>query len=367
MKTFSHYRIGFSRDLRNEMGGITWGDISTNLLEDARAPWSFMEGPSDALTSEQLESYDAMLIAAPQVPGDAVLMASKTPSIIARFGVGVDAVDLDACTERGIIVTNTPDGARRPVAQAALALTLATVHHLSAKDLMVRLGNWDEKLSWNGRSLNGAVVGLIGLGNVGSEFARLVKIFDVTLQAYDPYQKPEAFTKVGAAPCGLEELLRTSDVIVVFTPLTSETHHLLNASNMGMIKHGAYLVNISRGEVIEHSALVAALAERRLAGAGLDVFEVEPLPKSDPLINMPNVVLAPHALSWTDEMARGNGASAIRAILDVRDGYQPKFVVNRAVLNHPRVAHLRRRDEEVTTATTPVVAESAAVTHAIQA
>lgn len=367
MKTNSNYRIGFSGDLRDDLGGITWGDISTDLLEDARAPWSFMEGPSDALTIKQLESFDAMLIAAPHVSGDAVLKASNTPSIIARFGVGVDVIDLDACTERGIIVTNTPDGARRPVAQAALALTLATVHHLSAKDLMVRLGNWEEKLLWNGRSLNGAVVGLIGLGNVGTEFARLVRVFDVTLQAYDPYQKPEVFAEAGAARSGLEELLRTSDVIVVFTPLTSETHHLLNGSNIGMIKPGAYLVNISRGEVIEHGALVRALKERRLAGAGLDVFEVEPLPTTDPLINMPNVVLAPHALSWTDEMARGNGGSAIRSILDVRDGYQPKFIVNRAVLNHPRTAHLRPREEKGVTATAPLTAETSTVSHALQA
>lgn len=336
------FRVGFTGDLRAADGTIAWGDISEHLLVDAGVEWDFLP-VADRVTVEQLESYDALLVGSPRVEGTDLMAARQAPQIIARFGVGVDGVDLAACTERGVIVTNTPDGARKPVAQAALALTLATVHHLSAKDIMVRLGNWDDKLDWNGRSLNGATIGIIGLGNIGVEFARLVRIFDVSLVAFDPYQRDETFAELDVARSDLDGLLAVADVLVIFAPLTPETHHLIDSGNIGRMKTGAYLINIARGEIVQHEALVSALRDRRLAGAGLDVFEIEPLPSGDPLIAMPNVVLAPHALSWTDEMARGNGASAIGAILNVRDGELPPFIVNRGV--HPRFATAHTEDD----------------------
>lgn len=330
------YRIGLSADLRADDGSISWGDISLGLLDEAGLGWRFT-GSGDELTCQDLRSFDAILSAAPELRAAAIDAAADVPLIIARFGVGVDAIDLDACTRRGILVTNTPDGARRPVAQAALTLMLSTVHHLAAKDRMARSGEWGSRLLWNGRSLNGATVGIVGLGNIGGEFARLLSPFDVRLLAFDPYQDDAAFERARAVRRRLDAVLAQSDVVVIFAPLTAQTHHLINLQNIFEMKPGAYLVNIARGPIVEHAALVAALSSGHLAGAGLDVFEVEPLPVDDPLVGMHNVVLAPHALSWTDEMARDNGASAIRAILDVRDGRVPPFVVNRGALDHPRL------------------------------
>ena len=187
---------------------------------------------------------------------------------------------------------------------------------------------------------------MIGAGNIGKEFFRLAQPLEMKLQAHDPYVKPEDVAHLGVQLVDLETLLQTSDFVVVNCPLTPETRHLVNAERLGMMKPTAYLVSTARGPIVDQVALTDALKAGRIAGAALDVFEEEPVDPNDPILTLENVIVAPHALCWTDEMARNNGGSIVEALLDVASGRNPRYPVDRGVLENPLfVEKLRRRRE----------------------
>ena len=187
-----------------------------------------------------------------------------------------------------------------------------------------------------GMGLSGRTLGIIGLGNIGREIIALSRPLGLHYLAFDPYATPDDVDLVD-----LDTLLRASDFVTVNCALTPDTHHLLNRERLALMKPTAYLINTARGGIVDQTALTAALVARRIAGAALDVFEPEPIAASDPLLGLDNVILAPHAICWTDECFRGNGESACRAILDVANGRMPPYIVNGSAVNHPRLGHLR--------------------------
>jgi phosphoglycerate dehydrogenase-like enzyme len=201
------------------------------------------------------------------------------------------------------------------------------------KDRLIRAGRWADKPDYMGIGLTGRTLGIIGLGNIGREIVQLSRPLGLRYLAFDPYLT----TSDDAELVDLDTLLRASDFVTVNCALTPETHHLLNRERLLLMKPTAYLINTARGGVVDQAALADVLAARRIAGAALDVFEPEPIATSDPLLGLDNVILAPHAICWTDECFRGNGESACRAILDVASGRVPPYVVNRAALDHPRL------------------------------
>ncbi len=331
------FSVGVTADFRpTGAGGATsWGDIGLAELEDAGIGWRFLEDTGDRLGAADVAGLDAVLVGAPAVDAGTVEGTDRL-RLVARFGVGYDQVDVGACTAAGVAVTITPDGARRPVAGAALAMVLALQHNLVVKDRLVRQGRWQDKTAWHGRGLSGACVGMVGLGNIGTETVALMRPFGVEVLAHDPRRSAEHAAAAGARLVPLEELLRSADVVVLTAALTPETHHMIDAAALALMKPTALLVNMARGPLVDTDALVAALASGTIAGAGLDVFEVEPLPADHPLTAMDTVVLAPHALSWTDEMALGNGRSAMAAVLAAAGWRAPAHLVDPAVLRHPR-------------------------------
>lgn len=260
----------------------------------------------------------------------------RPPLLLARFGVGYDSVDIEACTAAGVAVTITPDGARRPVAAAAVALLLAVRHNLVAKDRLVREGRWADKVHLHGTGLSGSTVGMVGLGNVGSEVVRLLEPFDVRVLVADPQRTPAEAADLGVALADVDEVVSSCDALVLTAALTPATHHVLDARRLASMRPGSVVVNIARGPLVDTDALVDALEHGPLRAAGLDVFEEEPLPVDHPLVGRPDVVLAPHALAWTSEMALGNGRSALSAVLDALAGRRPEFLVDPAVVEHPR-------------------------------
>jgi D-3-phosphoglycerate dehydrogenase len=253
--------------------------------------------------------------------------------LVARLGVGYDRVDVDACTEHGVLLTITPDGVRAPMASGAMAFVLALAHRVLEKDRSVRQGVW-ERFAHVGPGLEGRTLGLVGLGNLGQAIARLAAPFGLRVLAADPHVDASDAAEL----VGLETLLREADYVVVVCPLTDETRHLVNAERLALMKRSAFLINIARGPIVDQAALADALRERRLAGAALDVFEEEPLAPHDPLLTLDNVLLAPHAIGLTEEIFRGCGESASRAVLDVAGGRIPRYLVNPEALGHPRVA-----------------------------
>jgi phosphoglycerate dehydrogenase-like enzyme len=241
-------------------------------------------------------------------------------------------VDVAALTRNRVLLTITPDGVRRPVAASALAFLLALSHKLPQKDRLTRAGLWSEKLDYMGTGLTGRRLGIIGCGNTGRELFHLAAPLEMKHATYDPYLSPDVAREAGIEWVSLEQLLAESDFVVVCCALTPDTHHLLDASRLALMKPTAYLINVARGPIVDQVALTARLQEGKLAGAALDVFEKEPPEPNDPLLQLDNVILAPHAICWTDELFLGNGRAACQSILDVAAGRQPKSVVNRDVL-----------------------------------
>ncbi|MEV6001495.1 NAD(P)-dependent oxidoreductase [Streptomyces griseomycini] len=327
------FRVGVSRDFLDADGRNVWGDIRLSGLEQAGVDWHYLPRLTDELRAEDVDGLDAVLFAAPAVTARTFKGAVRPPLLFARFGVGYDTVDLDACTRNGTLVTLTPDGARRPVATAALALLLAVLHNLVAKDRLVRQGRWAEKEQWMGQGLTGRCIGLLGLGNTARELVGLLRPFGVEIIAYDPYCPPGTAARLGVRLADADTVMAEADAVMVMAALTEETHHLVDARRLALMKPSAVLVNVARGPIVDEAALIAALRAGRPRAAGLDVFETEPPDPGNPLLAMENVTLSPHALAWTDEMAAGNGGSAVQAILDVACGRAPRFVVNRDALD----------------------------------
>ncbi len=329
------FRVGLTRDFLKPDGTLGFGDIGLSVLDQAEnVRWEFMPASSAELQPEEICGYDAILLLAPRLTAQS-LAGSERLAIVARFGVGYDNVDLDACTRHNILLTITPDGVRRPVAASALAFLLALSHKMFLKDRLTREGRWAEKLDHMGTGLSGRTLGLIGLGNIGREISAVARPLDMRHIAHDPYASAEQADAAGVELVALDELLRQSDFVIVCCALTPQTRHLLNAERLALMKPTAYLINVARGPIIDQAALTVVLRERRIAGAALDVFEQEPIDPCDPLLALDNVIVAPHAICWTDELFHQNGRAACRSILDVAAGRIPQHVVNPAVLEQP--------------------------------
>ena len=331
------FRVGVTHDFLKPDGTLGFGDIGLALLDEApHVAWEFLAENTPVLRREQIEGYDALLVLAPRITAE-TLRDNQRLQLIARFGVGYDSVDVEACTANGVLVTITPDGVRRPVAVAIITFMLALSHNLLLKDRITREGRWGEKLDYMGVGLTGKTLGIIGLGNIGKEVLQLVQPFEMRHLAYDPYVKRAA----GVQMVTLDTLLRLSDFGVVCCALTPETHHLLDGERLALMKPTAYVINTARGPIIDEAALTIALQERRIRGAALDVFEQEPLAPDHPLLTLDNVIVAPHAICWTDECFLGVGRSACQSIVDVASGRRPRHIVNPEALNHPRFGALR--------------------------
>jgi len=253
-------------------------------------------------------------------------------TVIARWGVGYEMIDVDACTANDVALCITPEGVRRPMAEAEMAMVLALSKRLTAKDRALRGGVWRGDGVGLGVCIHKRVVGTIGLGNIVSEFVRLVRPFGPRrILACDPYvAAPQA---LGVELVNLETLMRDSDFVIVNCLLNNETHHLLGARELALMKRTAYLVNCARGGIVDPGALYEALAAGRIAGAALDVFEPEPPDPANPLLQLANVIVAPHAIAWTEEIVRDNAIADCEACLAVFRGEAPKHIVNRAVLD----------------------------------
>jgi D-3-phosphoglycerate dehydrogenase len=335
--TANQFRVGITRDTLRADGTSIFDTRALEILDAAKLQWDFIADNVKELTAAHGSEYDALCVLNPKVPAAVVGGAGRRVKIVARMGVGYDSVDVKACTENGVVLTNTPDGVRRPVATSILALILALSHKLFTKDAITRTGRWTETTNHMGVGLTGRTVGSIGVGNIGAELFRLLAPLDMQHVAYDPYAKPEECAKLRVRLTDKEEVFRQADFVCVNTPLTPETRGFIGAREFAMMKPTAYFINTARGPIVDEKALYAALSERRLAGAALDVFEAEPIAPDNPLLKLDNVIVTPHSICWTDEFFRNNAESAFRSVAAVASGKTPAFVVNRDVLQHENV------------------------------
>ena len=244
--------------------------------------------------------------------------------ILAQTGNHAYHIDLAAAQERGIVVAKASGGFSTGAAELAIGLTLALMRHIPAADAAVKSGAWPTPL---GRELNGKTMGIVGLGQVGRHVARLANAFGMRVLCSSRRPDDGSAASAGAEPRDLDDLLRASDIVSVHASLSPATRGLLDARRLGLMKVTAFLINTARGPIVDEAALVAALANRRIAGAGLDVFDTEPLPSGHPLTTLPNVILTPH-LGWpTDKKYEDFAEAAADVLLAYLDGRDvPRFV-----------------------------------------
>lgn len=279
------------------------------------------------LTSQQLAELlpgvDGF-IAGLDVIDRAALEKADRLKVIARYGVGVDNVDLAAAREMGITVTNTPGANSVSVAELALTLILSLARQIPEAVSAVHEGKWPRL---GGLTLENKTIGLLGLGAIGKQLARRLQGFDCRIMAYDPYADPNFAREFGVELAGMDKVVATADFLSLHLPLLPETRLLVNAEFLSKMKKGAYLINTSRGEVVDEPALLAALESGHLKGAGLDAFAVEPPDPANPLLRLPQVIATPHLGAQTDGATSNMGWLAMKDCLAVLRGDEPKFRV----------------------------------------
>lgn len=332
----SSFRVALSGDFKKADGSPAFPDFDLSPLKDNTAVDFDYIPVNGVVKAEALDGFDALILLVPRIESLSFPKDGRL-AVIARFGVGYDNVDLKACTDHGCALAITPDGVRRPVAVSVITFMLALTGKLMVKDKLTRQGpeGWARRNDHMGVGLVGRTLGSLGIGNIGAEVFRMAKPFDMKFIAHDPYANPKVARELGIRLVSLEELFLEADVLSISCPLSEETHHVVNAERLALMKRSAFLINTSRGPVIDQKALTKALTDGRIAGAGLDVFEEEPSLKNDPLYKLDNVILAPHSLCWTDQCFAGNGAADIKAVFDVMHGRVPTGVVNRDVVDQP--------------------------------
>jgi D-3-phosphoglycerate dehydrogenase len=329
------FRVGVTNDLFDQRGEPTFGREPLSLLDTLQ--WEKLPPGTRAITAEHASTYDALYVNSLKVDSRVVETPNLRLKLVSRHGVGYDSVDVPAMTRAGVLVANTPNAVPRPVATIALTFILALAHRLFTKDRITREGRWAERVEHMGIGLTGRTLGVVGAGGIGKELLRMARVFDLRLLAADPHVDSKTIEELGAKKVSLDELMAQSDFVVVACLLNDETRHLIGARELARMKPTAYLINVARGPIVDERALYETLAARRIAGAGLDVFEEEPTPSSNPILKLDNVIVTPHALAWTDELFSNIARTAIGAILAVHSGHRPQYLVNPDALSHPRV------------------------------
>ena len=288
-----------------------------------------------ALTAEVLRRYDAVIVFGYKVRRESLEGVEKL-LCVSRYGVGFDTVDIEACNDANVLVSITPGGVQRSVAEGTIALMFSIAKNLRNYDIWVREGTWSRKLSRAGVNVQGRTLGAVGLGNIASEVMRLAKgVGFGRLIGADPYVSKESAAELGVELVDLPTVMRESDFVSLHTPLNSKTRGLIGAEELALMKPSAYLINTSRGPVVNEAALIDALQQRRIAGAGLDVLEQEPPEKDNPLFELDNVVFAPHAVSFTEEGHRDMGIEACQNVRRAYEGKAPLHLANPEVVDQP--------------------------------
>jgi glyoxylate reductase len=297
-------------------------------LDQLESRYEVVEGGFDSTREDwrRLGRGASALVADPSVAVDEELLEDCGPElrVVANFAVGYDNVDLSACAKRGVVVTNTPDVLTNATAELALTLTLAAARRLSEAERQLRAGKWRgwDPAAHLGPELAGSMVGVVGMGRIGSRYAELVGGFGAELLYASPSAKPEAERRLGAVRAELRDLLPRADVVSLHVPATPQTHHLIDADALALMRPGAVLVNTARGALVDSLALAAALRAGRLGAAGLDVYEGEPAVPAE-LLEAPRTVLAPHIGSATVKARNAMARTVAANVIAVLEGREP--------------------------------------------
>jgi phosphoglycerate dehydrogenase-like enzyme len=344
------FRVSLTGDFLDENGRSAYGDISLSLLEsEPRIRYRFLTDLApkrdDAtywerfysleIKPEHIADTDGLIVLRPWIKRSTFVHGAADLVVIGRSGAGYDKIDVQACTDHDVALFNAPLALNHSTASSALLFLLALAKRLPQQDRITRSGRWDRQAEVMGSEIQGRTLGIIGLGHSGRELVRLVAPFAMRILAYSPQADPEEAAALGVHLVSLEEVLREADFVSLHCRLTEATRRLLGPSQLALMKPTAYLINVARGELIDQAALAQALREHRIAGAGLDVFTMEPLPRDDPLLQLDNVILTPHWSASTTDVWQATGRAMAEGMLRAARGLVPEDVVNPEALARP--------------------------------
>lgn len=302
-------------------------------LFDERFDVRVASDPSVATVVREIKGVEGVVVRTAPFPRE-IIAAADALKVIGRHGVGVDNIDIPAATARGIVIVNTPNANATSVAEHTVTAIGALAKQLVPYDRATRSGGWEIRNSYKAMDLDGKTLGLIGIGRVGSLVARRVAAaFNMKVIAFDPYIRPEAAGEIGVSlVAAMDDVFRQADVVSLHTPLTAETRGFVNGTKLGLMKPTAFLINFSRGEVIDEKALYGALKGGTIAGAAIDVYDPEPPLADNPLFALENIILSPHSAALTEECVIRMATGAAEGVVDLLSGRPPQFIVNPEVL-----------------------------------
>ena len=311
-------------------------EIEKQRIEASGGRFEAMSSSTEDELIAQVRDADVILVSAKQITRRVVESMPRCKLII-RYGVGLDTLDIPAATDHGIVVAHFPDFCQPEVANHMMMLLLACAKKMPMLDKAVRDGSWRPGPLGPMGAIGDETLGLVALGNIARAVVPRAQAFGLNVIAYDPYLGEGVFRAYGVERIEtLPELLERSDYVSVHTPLNPDTRHLVGPAELERMKPTAYLINTSRGPVVDQDALVAALDAGQIAGAGLDVFEREPLEAESPFARMENVVLMPHSASYSDQSFEGMRRRVGETVVGLMEGRWPQFVANPRV--EPRAA-----------------------------
>lgn len=336
------FKVAIAGDFRDRDGQIRFDpDALACLEENPIIDVTFLDCPVGGPLPENVFSdFDALIMKRTPVAAAALDRPDLRIKHISRQGTGVEHLDIDACTAAGILISNTPNSVRSPMASGAMALLLNLAHNVRGKDAGMRADGWASRFRSQAPGLGGRTLGLIGCGSIGSEILKLCAPWEMRRIVSAPSKTDVEIERFDATRVDLDVLLEQSDFVILCCPLTPATKQMINQDTLSRMKPGSYLINIGRGELVDEPALIDALSRGHLAGAALDVFNPEPLAPDNPLIDMPNVILTAHNIGMTAESIRLGNTMAAAAVAGLANGLRPESVVNPAVLEHSRLKGL---------------------------
>lgn len=293
--------------------------------------------PRDVLLRESAPCDGVVSLLTDKIDGT-FLDACPKVKVVSNYAVGFDNIDVDAATARGVVITNTPGVLTETTADFAFTLLMAAARRVVEADRYTREGKWQSwmPMLFLGQDVHHATLGLVGLGRIGAAMARRARGFDMTVLYHDVVRREDLEQELGLQYTPLDDLLRRSDFVSVHTPLTAQTRHLIGAAQFRQMKPTAILINSARGPIVDQNALVEALRTRTIAGAGLDVFEVEPIPAGHPLLKLENVVVAPHIASASVATRTKMALMAVENLVAALGGRRPANIVNPEVWEYRR-------------------------------
>jgi D-3-phosphoglycerate dehydrogenase / 2-oxoglutarate reductase len=307
-------------------------DPARAVLAKIGAELRLAKDPTPESILEIARDADAVLATFAKLTADTIRQLTRC-RVIARFGIGVDNVDIPAATSAGIVVTRVPDYCLDEVSDHTMALLLALVRKIPASNARTHAGRWEMRAVVPIHRLRGTVLGLVAFGQIPQLVAPKAQAFGIRVVAYDPYVSKQVADRAGVELMEFDELLKISDYISIHTPLLPNTHHLFNADVLRRMKPSAYLINTARGPIIDEAALANALDQRHLAGAALDVMEQEP-PSGSPLLGLrDNVIVTPHTSFYSEESLIDLQTKAAEEVVRVLSGQAPRNPVNPEVLS----------------------------------